>query len=442
MPKEYEDPIVGNLIAIYNEAVRSVQADRLLEGLDLNKYLSRSIDSFERIVVVGAGKAAMAMGGVLEYKMGQRVDCGLLTIPHGYKNTLPSHLCPPARLDTIQAGHPIPDAQSVAAARQTAKLAKECGPNDLLLVLLSGGASALWTYPHSGIRLPDIQMLNQLLLKSGATINEINSARKHLTLMTGGRLAQMASPANVLTLVLSDVVGNDLSTIASGPTSPDPTTFEDALVVLSNYGIASLIPVPIWRHLKEGAAGTVEESPKPGSEYFASVTNVLVGDNGTALAAAKTAAEQLGYTTKICSVAKQGSASQLGKEIVSEIVNVESDQPVCLLWGGESEVDVQGQGKGGRNQEVVLSAAIELHGSAKKIQVFSGGTDGIDGPTDAAGAWCSPDTVQKGRQAGIVAVEYLKDNDAYSFFSHIDQLFKPGPTHTNVMDLQIALFAP
>ena len=436
------NPLIADAQAIYHAAVRSVQADRLLEQVDLEAGLDRPLAAYRRVYVVGTGKASMAMAGAVEARLGLRIEEGLVVVPHGYRATLPASQRAPTVIEVVEAGHPVPDAAGVEAAARALALAESCGEDDLLLVLISGGGSALWPAPAEGVSLDAMQVVSRLLLRSGTDIHQINTVRKHLSRLKGGRLAAAAFPATVLALVVSDVVGDDLSVIASGPTVPDGSTYDEAVEVLRVFDLWGLVPAPVRDRFSQGRQGRVPETPKQGAPCFERAHTVLLGSNREALAAAQAAAAQRGFTAHILAHDLTGEARAVGRAVVRQAVQREADAPVCLLWGGETTVTVTGTGRGGRNQEVALAAALALEDSTRRIVVLSGGTDGIDGPTDAAGAWATPHTASEARPRGLDPEAYLADNDAYTFFEQTGGLLKPGPTHTNVMDVLIALVAP
>lgn len=419
---------------IYHAAVRSVQADRLLAGFDLDEHLPQPVETYRRVVVLGAGKASMAMAGAVEAS-GVPVDAGLVVVPHGYAETLPSSQARPEVIGVAEGGHPVPDAAGVAAAERVLTLAGDVTADDLVLVLLSGGGSALWPAFAEGITLDDAQATFRLLLRSGADIHAVNTVRKHLSRIGGGRLAIAAHPATVLALVVSDVVGDDLDVIASGPTVPDPTTFAEARDVLVRFDLWGEVPASV----RERLSGDDGETPKPGNPHFERVTTRLLGTNRTALKAARAAAEDRGYAARIVRDAMTGEAREVARALVEQALAVEAARPTCLLWGGEATVTVTGEGTGGRNQELALAAALALDGVDRDVVLLSGGTDGIDGPTDAAGAWATPQTAPRARQQGLDPQALLADNDAYTFFDCLGMLLRPGPTHTNVIDVQVAL---
>ena len=431
--------VVADAQAIFRAAVRGAQADVLLTQTPWTTWAPRPVDRYRRVVVVGMGKAAMVMAGMVEQLLGARIGEGAVVVPHGYPQTPPAHCSVPRRIEVLEAGHPVPDEGSVRAARHMLALAEECEEADLLLVLISGGGSALCTDFEPPVTLADAQLTFRLLLESGADIYQMNTVRKHLSRIGGGRLARAAAPADVLALVISDVVGDDLSVIASGPTVPDPTTFAEAIAVLRHYELWHRVPASVRVRLEAGVTDPSLETPKPADPRFARVVTRLIGTNRRALEAAADEARQRGYSVRIVTDRLTGEAREVAPRLVTALQAVREDRPVCLLWGGETTVTVRGQGRGGRNQELALAAALAMDGWDAQAVLLSGGTDGRDGPTDAAGAWATPETVTRARACGKDPQAYLANNDAYTFFEALDQLLFTGPTHTNVMDVQVGL---
>lgn len=415
--------------------------DRLLGDCDWQQFLRQPLGDYDRVRVVGMGKAALAMASVLERQLADTPCAGVVVVPHGYAATLPEGFERPRRIEVLEAEHPIPGPASVRAARCILREAAACEAGDLLLALVSGGGSALCADFAGGISLAAAQATFKLLLECGAGIHDVNTVRKHLSRIGGGRLAQAAA-GDVLALVVSDVVGDDLSIIASGPTVPDPSTFHDAVAVLRAFGVWDGVPRTVRDHLLAGTREPGLETPKPGAEGFERVRTVLVGTNRTALAAAAEAARMLGYAPRVLGHDVTGEARAVGARLASEALASAPDVPVCLLWGGETTVTVTGTGRGGRNQEVALAAALALEGASAPVAFLSVGTDGRDGPTDAAGAWVTHRTAAQARRAGLNPEDYLARNDAYTFFEAVGSLLKTGPTHTNVMDVQVALLDP
>ncbi len=428
------DDLARDARAIFDAAVAGVQPAALLADLDLSTLVDRPLAAYRHVTLVGAGKASMAMAGVLEEKVGGKLTGGLVVVPHGYRTTLSEGQRPPQRVAVAESGHPVPDAKGLRLATMVLALARRYGPDDLLLVALSGGGSALWPAFAEGISLEEAQQTFRLLLHSGADIHAVNTVRRQLSRIGGGGLAVAARPASVLALVVSDVVGDDLATIASGPTVPDPTSRADARAVLDRFGLTGRVPESVRAYLDqpEPDAPTLDEGR---------VQTVLVGSNRDALAAARVEAERRGYAVRL-GAPVAGEAREVGRRLAADALAVDAAQPVCLLWGGETTVAVTGGGRGGRNQELALAAALALDGTGRDLVFLSAGTDGIDGPTDAAGAWATPETVRRARALGLDAGAHLDANDAYPFWDALGGLVCTGPTHTNAMDVQVALVRP
>ncbi|PDW04963.1 glycerate kinase type-2 family protein [Candidatus Viridilinea mediisalina] len=392
------------------------------------------LTSIERVFVVGAGKAGVPMALALAELLGERLTTGLVVVKDGHGETT-SH----EKLRFLAAGHPLPDERGVAAAQAMATLLAEAGPRDLVIALISGGGSALLSLPVPAVSLADLQALTQALLGCGAAIGAINTLRKHLDQIKGGGLARMAAPAHLLTLLLSDVVGNPLDVIASGPTVADPTTFQDALALLEYYGLTRQLPPALVDYLRQGVAGAVAETLKPGDAALARVHNLLVGANRQAAEAACAAAHAAGWQSLILTTALEGEAREAGRMLASILREVATyDQPLarpcCLVIGGETTVTLRGNGRGGRNQELALAAVQSLAG-LERIALVTLATDGGDGPTDAAGAVVTGTTLARAQALGLDPAAHLANNDAYPFFAALDDLLRPGPTGTNVNDL-------
>ena len=365
---------------------------------------------FDRIQVIGAGKASAAMARAVERVLGRRISGGLVTVPDGTDGGI-------RRLVLMPASHPIPDDRGVEGARRILEIAHAAGPRDLLICLISGGASALLSAPVPGLSLAAKQEITRQLLNAGATIHELNTVRKHLSLVKGGQLAAAAHPATVITLILSDVVGDRLDVIGSGPTVSDSSTIEDADSVLRKFGVA----VPV---------GVLRETPKA-----TRAQNLIVGSNRLAIDAAARKAKDLGYRTLVLSTSIEGETRDIARMHAAIAREIPIRRPACILSGGETTVTVRGKGLGGRNQEFVLAAAMELTG----VTVFSAGTDGLDGPTDAAGAIADAHTLVRAGKLHLDPRAFLDNNDSYHFFEKLDGLIKTGPTGTNVMDVRILL---
>ena len=436
------DTSVADAKAIFRAAVRRVQADRLLESTDPDAWAPRPLDHYDGIRVVGLGKAAMAMMGAVEPVLGNAMTDGHAIVPEGYPEHLPAS-CPAPTVGTVvEGGHPLPTQSGVRGARRMVEQAEAAGTDELLLVLVSGGGTALGTLPAGDLELPDLTRTYHLLLQSGVNVHQMNAVRKHLTQIGGGQLARAAAPADVGGLVVSDVVGDDMSVIASGPTVPDPTTCEDAMRVLYTRDLWTEVSGPVRTHLSTGARGRRPETPSPDADCFDRTKNTLLGSNRTALAAAREEAEDRGYAVRQVAEEVEGEARSVGKSHAEAMLKSTPETPTCWLWGGETTVTVTGDGKGGRNQEVALGAARAMEDASRPTVLLSGGTDGIDGPTDAAGAWATPKTTEKARAVDCTPKDHLRQNNAYPFFDAIDQLLRSGPTHTNVMDVHVGLVVP
>ena len=396
------------------------------------------LDTISSLRLVGAGKATAAMAAAAEAILGDRIDCGAINTKYG-------HALPLARVETFEAGHPVPDEAGVAGARRQLKLLAGLDPDALVLGLFSGGGSALLPAPADGLTLAEKQETTRLLLACGATIDEINALRKHLSAIKGGLFARVATPARVVALMLSDVIGDPLDTIASGPTHPDATTFGDCLAIVDRYGLRHQLPTPVRQHLEAGARGEQPETPKPGDPCFTRADSLVIGNSRLAIDAATHKASALGYEVCVLTSRLQGEARHAATALVSIAqetaeTNRPIARPACLIAGGETTVTLRGDGKGGRNQELALAASLQLDGWSA-ITLLSGGTDGTDGPTDAAGALADSQTLSRARAQGLDARAFLDRHDSYSFFAALDDLVITGPTGTNVMDLQIVLIA-
>jgi hydroxypyruvate reductase len=404
-----------------------------LEGEYLNVAQQRfDLTQIRRIIVVGMGKASSRMAASLEGILGEKISKGLIVTADGYK-------VPTRRVEVVEASHPVPDARGLAAAKRIVTLLDEADEDDLVIVLISGGGSALLTLPALGIELSAITATNELLLCSGAKIQEVNTVRKHLSQVKGGQLARRAFPARVLTLVLSDVVGDPLNAIASGPTVPDPTTYADAARILQHYRLWEEVPHSVRDRIEGGLSGKFKETPKPGEEAFARTTTVIVGSGSVAAEAALREGKRLGYHTLLLTTRLEGEAREVGKMLASMArQEIRSELPLPLpaliIAAGETTVTVTGSGKGGRNQELALSAAMGIKGLSGVV-IASIGTDGRDGPTDAAGGIVDGETDGRMRDRGIVPEEYLAQNDSYHALEKAGDLLITGPTGTNVADL-------
>ena len=389
-----------------------------------------------RVYVVGAGKACAAMAAAVEEVLGDRIRDGVVVVKDGYA-------IPLRRIRVTQAGHPVPDARGVEGTSAILALLTETGPEDLVIVLISGGGSALLPAPVAGIDLIEKQAMTRALLACGATIEEINAVRKHCSRIKGGQMARALFPARSLTLILSDVIGDPVDAIASGPTVPDTTTYGEALEVLRRYRIEDRIPVSILRHLERGARGEIPETPKAGDPCFATAHHRIVGNNLQSLLAARDRAARLGFQALILTTELKGESREVAKVLTALLLEMRRSghpvsPPACLLLGGETTVTVRGKGKGGRSQELVLAGAIAIAGG-RDLVIWSAGTDGTDGPTDAAGAVADGDTWARAKEVGLDPLRALEENDAYHFFEGLGDLIKTGPTLTNVMDILLLL---
>lgn len=391
---------------------------------------------FRRVLVVGAGKAGAAMGQAVERLLGSRIETGWVNVKYG-------HVAKLRHIEMNECGHPLPDAAGVRGAARIASIAESAGEDDLLVCLVSGGASALLPAPTPPVTLEQKQETTRLLLASGASIHEINAVRKHISLLKGGQLARLAQPATVLSLLLSDVIGDDLDVIGSGPTAPDVSTFETGLGVLKKYGLEDRVPAPVLERIERGLRGEIKETPKPADEAFLRAQNLVVGSNRLAVEAAASQARELGYRPLVLSTRVEGETREIARmhaAIAREALasGRPLKPPACLISGGETTVTIRGGGLGGRNQEFVLAAAIDL-ASEPGVVVLSGGTDGTDGPTDAAGAIADGRTVERARERNLDPARFLAENDSYHFFEPLGDLLKTGPTNTNVMDVRLIL---
>ena len=396
------------------------------------RLAERNYSRYRNVYVIGAGKAGASMARAAERVLGKRITAGLINVKDG-------HLAKLRRIELNECGHPVPDARGAAGAERIARIAEGAGREDLVVCLISGGASALLPLPAAGNTLAEKQATTRLLLSCGATIHEINAVRKHISSIKGGQLARLAAPAAVEALLLSDVIGDDLDVIGSGPTAPDASTYATAAGIFEKYGITARIPASVRQRIESGMRGEIAETPKPDDPLFARVRNTVVGSNRLALDAAARAAKRLGYRTLVLSSEIEGETREIarmhaaiGREIARTGRPVRP--PACIITGGETTVAIKGDGLGGRNQEFVLAAAIDIAG-VDDIVVFSAGTDGTDGPTDAAGAIADGETLRRKPDAR----QYLERNDSYRYFEALGDLVITGPTNTNVMDVRLVL---
>ncbi len=389
-----------------------------------------------RLVLVGAGKGAGPMAEALVSAFHGRIARGCVVVPGGASLSIPN-------VAVVRGEHPVPGPGSLAATRILLDMLSGLEPDDCVLCCLTGGASSLLVSPAPGLTLADLGAVNQALLDCGADIRAMNTVRKHLSRAKGGWLARHAQPARVVGLILSDVVGDDLSVIGSGPTVADPTTFTDAWRIVEDYGLEGRLPARVYRYLREGLAGAQPETPKPGGQTFARVHNLLIGSNRRALQAACDAAGRYGVHPHLIDEPLTGDTGRAARGFAATVREIRQrcGKPTCVLAGGETTVRVRGSGKGGRNQEFALQVALELR-DEPGWSLLSAGTDGIDGPTDAAGAFVDATTLDRARTRWLDPHTFLSNNDTYTFFSTLGDLFRPGPTGTNVMDVKLALVFP
>jgi len=395
-----------------------------------------------RLIVIGAGKAAARMAQVVEEIFGDHISAGLVVTKHG-------HGLPLRRIRCLEAGHPIPDEAGVLAVREMRELLKGAGPEDVILCLISGGGSALWPAP-AGITLAEKQETTALLMKAGASIVELNAVRKHLSEIKGGQLVRWAPGSSMIALIMSDVIGDPLDFIASGPTTPDSTTFADAVDIIRKYAVR--VPTAVAYRLERGAAGEIPDTPKPGDPAFHNAHNFIIANNRLLVNAAHAKARALGFNTTILATELEGEAKEAGAffaAIAREIVSTGNpvSRPACVLSAGETTVTVRGSGSGGRNQEMALAWAIAYanamtgRAGSPSCCFASVASDGTDGPTNAAGGLVDPDTCRRAQERGLKPAEYLRNNDSWTLLGASGDLIVTGPTQTNLMDLQILLVA-
>lgn len=433
---EQREPILAVLAAALDavDPAQAVQAVMRRTGGELIVADQRyDLERYRRIFVIGAGKAGAPMTQAVEAVLDDRISGGLVV-------TKTDHSAPTQHIEIVEAGHPIPDQAGIDAGRRILGLAEQATGDDLVIALLSGGGSALLEAPAGDLTLDDFQGLTNVLLACGATINEINTLRKHCSALKGGQLARAAAPATLVTLVLSDVVGSPLDVIASGPTVPDTSTWQDAWSVVEKYDLAEKLPPRIMQRLRAGLAGEIADTPKPGDPAFAGAHTLVVADNRVAAEAACKKAAEVGFHPLLLSTYIEGEASVIARVAVALAKEVQaSSQPVaapaCLILGGETTVTLGADaGQGGRNQELALAAALGLEGSTG-ITVVSLATDGTDGPTDSAGGLADGTTVARGQALGLDAADHLRRHDAYPYLQAVQDLLVTGPTQTNVNDL-------
>jgi hydroxypyruvate reductase len=408
------------------------------QALDVDGKRYHLVGDFENIYVVGGGKAGASMSAAMEEILRNLLSGGIINVKYG-------HTEPLKIVKTNEADHPVPDEAGIKGTQEIVQLLRTTGPNDLIICLISGGGSALLPLPVDGVSLLEKQDVTKRLLACGANINQMNAVRKHISKIKGGQLARVAYPSTLITLMLSDVIGNYLDVIASGPTVPDTSTFEDVRDLMDHFEIWNDMPDSVRSHVVNGLSGELEETPKEGDAIFSKTQNVIVGSNIQAVLAAEAHASSLGYHTLVLSSFIEGGTKDVARvhaAIAKEVLQTDHpiSRPACVVSGGETTVTIRGNGKGGRNQEFALAAALDIAG-LESVVILSGGTDGTDGPTDAAGALCDGDTVRRAEEKKLNPLKHLTNNDAYPFFQKLDDLIITGPTNTNVMDLRLILIA-
>lgn len=438
------------VLEIYHAALKAADpyiAVKRAVSLNENKLIINKtefdLNSFIRVIVIGAGKGTAPMAQAVEDVLGDRIDAGLIIVKYGHARHL-------NKIRQVEASHPLPDFAGVRGTAEILEMLEKADDKTLIICLISGGGSALLVSPAEGLTLEDKQITTDILLKFGATIDELNTVRKHLSNVKGGKLAGMACPATMATLILSDVIGDRLDVIASGPTVPDNSTFKDALAIVTNLiekqGLEDKFPERVLDYLRDGVSARVSETTKEGESCFNDTFAFIVGSLSQAISAARDKAEEMGFETEIVTDKLQGEATNAAiylADIAGEAKKSRKiGKPLCLISGGETTVNVRGMKKGGRNQELALAFAMEIEG-VEGITFLSAGTDGSDGPTDAAGAVVNSNTVELANRVGLDPQVYLADNDSYTFFERLDVLtgsnyhIKTGPTGTNVMDIQL-----
>ena len=420
------------------DAARAV-FDAALRAGDVGPLVHRALEGLDqsprgRVLVVGAGKASGAMAAAAEEALGDRVTDGVVAVKDG-------HLAPTRRVRLLEAGHPVPDRRGAEAARAIRDLVSTASADDLVLVLVSGGGSALTPAPAPPITLEEKQSLTRLLLRAGANINQLNAVRKHCSTLKGGQLARAAAPARVQALLLSDVIGDALDVIASGPTAPDASTFAEAMGILARFDIRDQVAPSIVARLQQGMQGEIPETPKPGDPLFERVGNLVIGNNALVVDAAAAAARELGLVPHVLTRSLEGEARKVGRRFAAMARDIREGRgpvapPCCVVAGGETTVTVRGQGSGGRCQELALAAAIELEG-VPGVVVLAAGTDGSDGPTTAAGGVADGRSVRRARTAGVDLSAHLADNSSHAALEALGDLLVTGPTNTNLLDLYL-----
>jgi hydroxypyruvate reductase len=463
MKTSERDELRRDAFAVYRAALERVDPAAMMKAclqLEGDRLLVRTeerreeidLGDLQSIVVLGFGKASARMAAALEEILGDRIDRGVVAVKYGHTESL-------SRIELLEAGHPVPDAASISAGEAIRAEAERADADSLVISLISGGGSAILSAPAGDISLAEQQEVTKLLLASGASIGEMNTLRKHTSRVKGGRLAAALAPARSLNLILSDVVGDPLEVIASGPTVPDPTTVQDALEILGQYGLKDKIPARVLQFLEEGGGGFhgagadaegtghagTAETPKPGDPVFDRAHNIIIGSNHLGLRAAQAAAEELGYHTAVVTSRLEGEARDVARLVLgiardSHARGLLVERPGCILLGGETTVTIRGSGRGGRNQEMALSALAAMDAADEGIGLLFGASDGNDGPTDAAGGYAAWDIARQARRGGIDLEYELDRNNSYRVLDKLGAVVKTGPTNTNVADFVVAVF--
>jgi len=439
-----DDKLLHDIRLLFDEGIKAVQPSILMhQAIRLNgnslkitdvNQISKEInlDEFEKIFIIGAGKASVGMAEELEKifaKNNQKIASGIIVTPYGTGKNL-------QYIEVIDASHPLPDKNGIKGVEKIIQLCKDASEKDLIINLLSGGASALLPAPARGITLDEKIEVTKQLLKKGATIDELNLVRRHLSKIKGGKLLHYIYPAKVISLIISDVIGDNIDIIGSGITSPQKNNFDGFQNIIKKYKLQNMIPSLLLLEIEK-------DVNQMGSNFVNKIisTNIIIGNNSIALKGIERVASELGYLVKIMDIKLNGEAREVGDKIANDIFGLmqkSNKKSHCLIYGGETSVKVKGDGVGGRNQELSLSVAIKIEG-LDGVQFLSGGTDGIDGPTNAAGAFCSGNTINKARNKHLDFQEYLNKNNSYNFFKRVNQLVMTGATGTNVADIQIVL---
>ena len=435
----------GDVRAIFDAGLKAVDPIKAVknhinrDGNTLRvQGIGYDVAAYENIYVIGMGKAAASMAKAVEDILGDKLTSGIVNVKYG-------HTVPLNKIKINEAAHPVPDDAGLKGSQEIIELLKKTGEKDLVICLISGGGSALLPLPAGNLTLEDKQAVTKSLLECGADIHEINSIRKQISAVKGGRLAAFVYPSTLISLILSDVIGDDLDVIASGPTVPDTHTFHDCRNMIQKYKLDQRVPKSVIEYIEKGCSGEIEDTPKSDSPVFERTQNAIVGSNILAVSAAKEKAEGLGYNSLVLSTFIHGETKEVAKVHAAIAKEIRSSgnplkKPACIISGGETTVTIEGKGLGGRNQEFVLAAALDIDG-LNDVVILSGGTDGNDGPTDAAGAFADGTTISRAGKLGLNAYEYLCDNNSYNFFKPLGDLLITGPTNTNVMDLRVLLIS-